>query len=839
MINAPTIALMKSRASLAVRLMLCLLFAGDVVSAERVVTLRGRIVDATTMQPIPGAFVLFEAQTATADAQGRFSLDVPAAAREVTISAEHFDSRHEAVSVLEAASPDAEIALLPKGYFTEEIDVVASREITAAQPSTIPVKPLDVMSVAGGAENVFRVLQTLPGVSGTDEFSSRLSVRGGGPDQNLTVMDGIEIHNPYRLFGLVSAFNPETVDGFELTAGAFSAKYGDRLSSILVVDNRAGLAGRPFAGSTALSMTDANVIAEGGLPRNKGSWLVTGRRTYYDLIVERFIDSDLPSFSDLQGKLVWDLGHGHHLTLFGLTSREGTDASFTGDDYDGAIYARTRNDLVSSTLFMPIGRHGSSRTIAAFYENTEEADFGGRFKDEGRRSNAPGDEGFARTNFKVTWSGVVRDASFRQELVLQPAARHVVEAGFEAHRLRNVVDLRIPGARNPTEANSSSIQGGIGLPDVLESRRSDTRAGAWLLDRLRLSNALEVEAGLRLDRSSINARTDVSPRFSSRLALGSSTRLRAAAGIHRQSPGYEKLVQADYLMEFNDDGALDLDNERSGHLLLGVERDLTAGVTARIEAYYKSFDRLIIGRLENAAQTQARISRYDFPLELVESVPSETIITTDPVNDGRGKAYGFDVYVARRATSPRTRLSGWASYTYGIADRRCYGRTYPFDYDRRHAATAVFNWRLSDRFMLALTGRLASGFPITLPKGLRVSAVTDSEDGDGDGDREELIPEHDANGLLVYYPYLGDVSTLNDGRQPAYARVDARLTYTPGWGGGRARLYLDVINLLNRKNPGMIERTLEHDPDSDRPRIVESREGSIPFIPSFGVHVRF
>ena len=157
---------------------------------------------------------------------------------------------------------------------------------------------------AGSIDNVFRVLQTLPGVSATEDFGSRLSVRGGGPDQNLTVMDGVEIHNPYRLFGLTSAFNPETIDRFELTAGGFSAKYGDRLSSILLVDNRAGSAARRMSGSAALSVTDANVVLEGALP--SGSWLVTGRRTYYDVFAERVTDSDLPSFDDVQAKAVWE-----------------------------------------------------------------------------------------------------------------------------------------------------------------------------------------------------------------------------------------------------------------------------------------------------------------------------------------------------------------------------------------------------------------------------------------------------------------------------------------------------------------------------------------------------
>ena len=115
-----------------------------------------------------------------------------------------------------------EVLLIARARFREQVEVTA--EAAADEPAVLPVRPRQVMAVAGAVDNVFRVLQTLPGVAATEEFGSRLSVRGGGPDQNLTVMDGVEIHNPYRLFGLVSAFNPETVERFELTAGGFGAR---------------------------------------------------------------------------------------------------------------------------------------------------------------------------------------------------------------------------------------------------------------------------------------------------------------------------------------------------------------------------------------------------------------------------------------------------------------------------------------------------------------------------------------------------------------------------------------------------------------------------------------
>ncbi|MGH9885870.1 MAG: TonB-dependent receptor plug domain-containing protein, partial [bacterium] len=620
-----------------------------------------------------------------------------------------------------------EIALVSRGAFREQVDVRAIAEPATDAAGASSVRPNEVMEVAGGAENVFRVLQTLPGVASPEDFSSRISVRGGGPDENLTVMDGVEIHNPYRLFGLVSAFNPETVDSFELTAGGFGAAYGDRLSSLLVIHNRAGATEHAFTGSGALSLTDSNVILEGRMPRGSGSWLVTGRRTYYDLVAERFTDQDLPSFNDLQGKSVFRLGGGRTLSFFGLRSREATDASFDNpkEGAKGAVFTRTRNDVLAATFETPLGSRGVARTIASGYTNTDSVDFGGDFRDETRRSNAPGQTAFDTTNIAVTWDGTVRDLALRQELTLQTSSHHVLEAGGELHRLRTRVRFTIPGARNNTEANSSSLQGGAALPEDLDSSRDDTRVGAWLQDRVSISSRVSLDAGLRLDRSSVNDQTSVSPRFSGTVALTPSLRLRGALGLYTQSPGYEKLVQADYFVDLTAPGPLALQSERARHALLSLERDLPGGVLLRTAAYYKRFDRMIVGRLETPEETAARITEYDFPAALAANVPHDPFITTFPTNDARGHAYGFDVYVSRLARQAPTRLTGWASYTYGVATRDAYGRSFPFDYDRRHAVTAVANLRLTPKLTLSTTGRLASGFPRTPVLGLRVASAPD------------------------------------------------------------------------------------------------------------------
>ncbi len=255
--------------------------------------------------------------------------------------------------------------------------------------------------------------------------------------------------------------------------------------------------------------------------------------------------------------------------------------------------------------------------------------------------------------------------------------------------------------------------------------------------------------------------------------------------------------------------------------------------------YYKSFRNLIVGRLESEAERAARVAQYDFPPELSQDVPTTAQITSTPVGDGRGRAYGFDLYLAKRPLSNDTRLAGWVSYTYGVASRDTYGRRYAFDYDRRHALSLVETFRVMNWLDVAATLRVASGFPTTPVVGIRVAATADVLDQDGDGNTTELVPQRDPAGNLVYTPDRGGVSNLNTARLPLFARLDLRLSFRPGGRNGRWLIYLDVINVLNRKNIASLDKELAYDPASDRPMLVEQQGGSLPRFPSFGVRFRF
>ena len=184
-------------------------------------------------------------------------------------------------------------------------------------------------------------------------------------------------------------------------------------------------------------------------------------------------------------------------------------------------------------------------------------------------------------------------------------------------------------------------------------------------------------------------------------------------------------------------------------------------------------------------------SRYDYPPELQSEIPPIRW-SRAPTNDGRGEAYGVDVYVTRGGP----RLSGWLSYTLGWAQRDAYGEHYAFDYDRRHSATLVGSYRFTPRFEVSATARASSGFPRTPFAGVRVAPM---EEG------LRLVPEYDPEGRLVYEAATGGLDVLNSQRLPFYARLDLRASFRPRGEKGRWQFYVEAINALARKNVSAIE----------------------------------
>ena len=234
------------------------------------------------------------------------------------------------------------------------------------------------------------------------------------------------------------------------------------------------------------------MVTEGGLPGARGSWLVSARRTYYDVVAARITDQDFPGFADVQGKVTWDAAPGKKLSAFALRSRQGAAVTIDEDDARGEFQDDTANDLAWARFDWSLGSRAQSHTIAAYSDTQSTFGVDASFENTSRRSNTPGEAGFGVSNVTFERALGVRDASLRQEISWS-LGNHVIDFGGEAHWLETTLRFQVDGDRNPS-GNGSSVQGGAGLLTAVGDQPLDAHgcvAAGRVADRL----ARAVQAG--------------------------------------------------------------------------------------------------------------------------------------------------------------------------------------------------------------------------------------------------------------------------------------------------------------------------------------------------------
>lgn len=746
-----------------------------------------------------------------------------------------------------------DIILDDESYSTEEIDVVSERFRQAQNDMRISLQnlsPKTTRVIPGVGEDVLRSLQTLPGVSAPNDFSSQLIVRGSGPDQNLIVMDNIEIFNPYRLYGVFSMFNPETLDDINLITGGFPSKYGDRLSAVLEVSNREGSKTKYFTGQTNVNIANANLVFSGRMPFKNipGSWIVSTRRSYYDLILGPFakksglIDesASFPSFEDVQGKITFGPFKDHKFILNGIYSRDGVNI-IPGEskELEDSVSVRDQssNDVLGFAWHYAPNTSFLTKTTLSWYRNKGDAQFGGELLDPvlDRETYTPEVRDSLRALGLFLGIGFKSQYTFRKysiqnnTIFLSEGHKTEIGAGIDILRtdLSFTLDLderlRAIVQNNP---NFSAISNG-----QLDGK-DYYRANVYAQDRLKISDKLYTQYGLRMDYFAINKKAYLSPRINLSYAIDKVTTIRAGTGIYYQSPGYEKLIDAQIFFDLTEDKAKNLEAERSLHYILGAERWLSNDLLVKFETYYKKFTNLIVQ--EKLTGYRYEFYRYDpgnnDPDYLrnpdnwyrsAEKLPYDSVTAT-PVNGASGYSYGFELYLEKKPVNPSSKFSGWLSYSLSFANRNRDGEVTPFRYDQRHSINLVANYKILSWLELGARFNYSSNFPVTLPKGIRPRVV---------GDSLAVLPI--LNLVQFDFDFGGEGNKFAD-KKPVYHRLDIRATaYTKFWGIDWG-FYLDVINVYNRQNVIGYDFFID-----DNLQVQLKPIGQFPILPTIGVNARF
>ncbi len=809
-------------------------------------------------EPLPAANVILIGTRlgAATDLDGRFTVRaVPAGTYALRVSLLGYErTTIEDITVGDRTESELTVILRQEVLQLNEVRVTADRvrrDVSDVRASLKYLEPNAAKIIPGGAEDVLRGVQKLPGVVAPSDFTSQLVVRGSGPDQNLIVMDDIEIFNPYRLYGVISMFNPETVTDISLITGGFTAQYGDRLSAVLDVTNREGIRNRGLQTTINASVTNANVVLEGALPFNvPGSYIISGRRTYYDLIAGPIAsrsgalgsDIALPNFSDLQAKVVFGPFDGHRLLVNALVSRDGADiVSGTGRDRPDSLdwLNTTRNGVLGLAWHFTPNEDLFTKLVASYYRNDGSTTFYGAFLDPTLdRSQFEDGKWTERSDVRLLTVDARSDYVFEKYslkgAVSYRTGRHTIEGGASI----DLQDTRFywkaevdPTLRLINQSN------GIGSSDLFDITRTYHRISGYVQDRFMLADRLFLLPGLRYDYYDLLGKSYLSPRIGLSYGVDDITTIRAAYGRYRQSPGYEKVVDTQRpnngLNDLDERYTRRLEAERAVHAVVGVDRWLTDEWKLSVDIYRKEFSGLIYPAVVPGVRfTSSPVAGAGITSLSGWTVPSAEVfdsVTTIPSNASSGLSSGIEIFLEKRTADVASRWSGWISYAYAVAEREERGIVVPFDFDQRHTVNVVGTYRWTDWLDFGITWRYGSNFPYTPSVGVRPRILVQEVDG-----RPQAVIQTDATGKVILDVDNGGPSNVNSARKPAYHRLDLRLTARTDWLGAGWSFYLDIVNVYNRANVLSYRSYVKED------GTLGIRETNMfPLLPTLGFSVRF
>ena len=832
-------------------------------------TVKGKVRD-ENRTPVAGVVVQIRSlkKGDYTEKDGRFELkNIPAGTYELEASLLGYKVEKKTISVKSNEDLNVDLRLNPQAVTMQSVEVRAQRkkqEQTDTRTSVITVDPQEAKVKAGAVEDVFRTLQTMPGVVAPNDFSSQLVIRGSGPDQNLILMDNIELFNPYRLYGFISLFNPETVNGITLLTGGFGSRYSDRLSAVLDITNRDGYRDRGYlTGKLNMSLTNANLVLDGAIPFWNGSWVVSTRRTYYDLIAGPIakslgaVDGDVafPNFRDLQMKVTLYPVTDHKITLNALTSRDNTMFS-SGQNRDRAdsvsITDNSYNDVFGMSWLWIASKSYTMNTVISTYTNTGATSFGGLGGSQAViGTNDPIKKNdFQRLQDSLRLAGLdvpqlysisgstgytFRKTSIRNEHSWHVDSTHTVDGGLLHDWIYTGVQVNIdfdPRLKALQQVNPRIPR----IPDNFENGVSYIRSSAYLQDNIRVTDALTVQAGVRADFFALIDKFTVVPRLSASYALSPASTLRAAWGIYYQSPGYEKLFDAQIFLDLTSTAVQNLRPERATHYILGYDHMLTDEWQFKAEVYYKGFNDLILPERRQgmiwSAQKIPGLADSVYKTRAGWTLPAASMgdsLTTTPVNSATGESYGLEVMLQKVANIGENKLYGWVSYSLALANRYQDGLTIPFNYDRRHNFNIVGGMKISENVDLSFTFVYGTGFPWTQPTGIkpRVILVKDTVSG-------EMTPRIDTDWRGVIFDVeRGGLANINQGRLPDYHRLDIRFTTYARWFDCKWSFYLDVINVYNQRNVVAEQYRV----DQETLTLTKRPQYMLPILPTLGFSV--
>jgi hypothetical protein len=639
--------------------------------AAQSATVSGIVVDARTGQPLTGVVISIDRLPAsiTTDAAGRFQVIADPGEYNVTASLVGYALTRQPLTVTAGENPPLTIRL-PEGAgrFEEHVTVSGARagESEAVSGGTF-LHGRELQALRGiTLDDPLRALQAVPSVAATDDFYSEFAVRGSPFRHVGLVVDGIPtrylMHSVHGVAdgGSIAMINSDAVGGVSLLPGGYPQRWGRRVGAQVGVDVREGDRERLRA-RMGLSGTSATILAEGPLAGTRGSWLVSGRRSYLDLLLKRIDDDNSLAFgfTDAGAKAVVDLTPRHQLQALLITGASTFEEEPNGLTANDEAEVKGRTWLSGVTWrFAPSPRFALTQRLYAT---------GLTFRNRNR------DGGVLDTALAAEWG-------WRADATASAKRGILLEVGADAQRLSG----RHHRQRALDDAPAA-------LTTIADYRQTGRAFSAYAQAVLGSPSRIAVTPGLRVDQWGPTTASSASPWLTADVALSPRTRLRAGAGVYRQFADFEQIAGVH-------GGGEGLRPETARHVDVGVWQRMPREVTLQATVYRREESDILWtpgAEPRRLADGAIHLGRGDAPW----------------TNSLDGRAQGFEVVLRRDAPA---RFSGWAGYAFGRyrLTNVAAGETFWGDYDQRHAITLFGYYRVSNRTALGAKFRYGSNYPI-------------------------------------------------------------------------------------------------------------------------------
>lgn len=769
-------------------------------------TILGVVRDSASTEALPNAYVTLDdgAYRALTDQFGKFSfINIRPGSHLLRVEQLGYRTVELTVDPSELGGTVLSIPMNVDAIQVEGVTVLAERQIVDVtdQISEVSISPEAMKALPSvGEVDLFRSMQLLPGVSGTNDASSGLFVRGGTPDENLVMLDGMTVYHVDHFFGVFSAFNADAIKDMRLYKGAFPARYGGRTSSVVELVGKSGdMEG--FGASAGVNLLSGRTVLEMPI-MERGSLLVSARRSYTDIIQSGVYDG---IFGALQGADDTNTTGSLGFRPGGRFGQAQLTPSFYFYDFNSkATFTPTDRDVLALSFYLGKDHLDQSAASSPFTGP------GGQTFQTPDRSNVSswGNQGisgrwarhwnaafssdllfaastyFSDADNTVTGNGVQRgfleenqvdDLTFRVDNTLQLPWRGSLEFGLQHTRSEVGYDF----IRNAAD----TVSGTLGLSGAASQSAVYTQH-QWLP-----TPNLDLTIGLRGTTYEGTGESYVEPRLSMEYFLTDQLMLKGAWGHHHQ---FVKRIENEDILEGSRDFWVLTDSVLSPgfaeHRIAGVSWE-NEDLLFDVEAYHKD--------LEGVSQFSTRYRAR--PGQEFEELFFE----------GTGFARGLEVLAQKK----RGHLTGWISYTLGEVkydlDDFNNGQEFYASQDQRHELKAVgtYRWGL---WTFSSTWVYGSGKPYTLPESQYALELLD--------------------GTEMTYIHVG---SKNGNRLSAYHRLDLAANWSFRNELFSGDLSLSLFNAYGHDNIWYRQFDLSQSP------MVVTDVTTLPFTPSVGVSINF